>query len=158
MLTQSLPSVFGQNSQCEPVRKWTPERNDIGRVGVGTNGILGCKLQSESAHSTNALLTEMILELPHLCCVRPAPRHEGVPAGRAVRVLHVGMGEQGAFSGQLVYVWRVRWLAFQREVVSAKRRPHIIHSQEENILCIGWGGVERFVWGWWWSRWHQGRH
>jgi hypothetical protein len=33
------PSVFGRNLQCELVRKWTPERNDIGHThGCASNG------------------------------------------------------------------------------------------------------------------------
>jgi hypothetical protein len=46
----TVPSVFGRNLQCEPVRKVDTERNTIGhtparfkRAGVGTNGILGWK-------------------------------------------------------------------------------------------------------------------
>jgi hypothetical protein len=35
------PSVFGCNLQCEPVRKWTPERTDVshthGRASSGAN-------------------------------------------------------------------------------------------------------------------------
>jgi hypothetical protein len=51
-----VPSVFGRNLQCAPVRKWTPEKNAIGhtparlkRACAGTNGILECKFLSKNA-------------------------------------------------------------------------------------------------------------
>jgi hypothetical protein len=52
--------VFGRNLPCEPVRKWTPERNAIGHTlahfkrsnGVKLNGILEFKFLPENAHRT----------------------------------------------------------------------------------------------------------
>jgi hypothetical protein len=49
--------VFGRNLKYQPVRKWTSERNAIGhtharlkQAGVGSNGILECKLMFKTEH------------------------------------------------------------------------------------------------------------
>jgi hypothetical protein len=66
----SILPVIGRNLQCEPVRKWTPERNAIGRTpgrlkraGVGTNGILECKCLSKTPHRTNNTVAIFILSV-----------------------------------------------------------------------------------------------
>jgi hypothetical protein len=58
------PSVFGRNLPCEPVRKWTPERNVIGhtparlkRAGVGTKGILECNVLSKTRTVQGPVIT-----------------------------------------------------------------------------------------------------
>jgi hypothetical protein len=50
-----VPSVFGRNLQCEPVRNvdtreechWSHACSSFKRAGVGTNGILECKFLSK---------------------------------------------------------------------------------------------------------------
>jgi hypothetical protein len=54
---QEGPLVFGRNLQCQPVRKWTPEKNAIGHTlgsassgAVNLNSILECKILFKPGH------------------------------------------------------------------------------------------------------------
>jgi hypothetical protein len=48
---QPLPSVFGRNLECEPVRKWTPERNALGHMPARLKRAgMGNQMASSSAN------------------------------------------------------------------------------------------------------------
>jgi hypothetical protein len=54
----TIPSVFGRNLQCKPVREvnfrdechWSHASKSFKRTCVGSNGILECKFLPENAH------------------------------------------------------------------------------------------------------------
>jgi hypothetical protein len=66
------PSVLRHNLQCQPVRKWTLERNDIGRTharassgaGVGSNSRGSCKILFKTEHRTYPVREQFGLGLP----------------------------------------------------------------------------------------------
>ena len=100
-------------------------------------------------------LAEGISKLPDLGRIRPPSSHERVAAWTAVGILHVSPREQRALLGQLVDVWRVRWIPWEREVVGSKGWPHVVNSQKKNIFSTSRRGIEWFVRLRRRTRWHQ---
>jgi hypothetical protein len=92
---------------------------------------------------TNALLTEVVVEIPNFIGVGPSTRHEAVPGRGTVRELHMGGSEEDTFRGQLIKIG----CAGLDDAVSTRRRAIVIADDEKNVLrtfgCRFRGGCRR---------------